>query len=287
MARYAKKEAVWQPVQLREEITIKGGLMRRAHVVAVKELAVDDAPVKFVQVGSGEAWLCEMVAGQVAARRPLSRCKLFCKLRQELEDASKDFEPVQAAPAVAGGGGDKMASLSFDDEGDNSQSSDSLTPVKKYKRSPKKLQSHDVAAVTVSSSASAVAEKRSVLVARALGRESGKLYVQLDALSWVVNYLRDEFLSGGVSPVEVAAGDKGAPARVWWDFRDECWRSRGAGKKFVSHPVLKRMRPGQDLAHLEFEEAKQIVYNEAIAALDAQSDGEDVGGEDAGAASDE
>ena len=111
-----------------------------------------------------------------------------------------------------------------------------------------------------------------------------KLYIQVDALSWLVNYVKAEMDSGGVSPViGEDLGEAAELGKVYWDFRDNAWVARVRSAEGVvvraRRNVLNRTKVGRDLAHLSFEDAKQTVYAELVAFAAGENhealDGED------------
>ena len=211
-----------------------------------------------MQVSACEPWLCEAVAGQASARRPLSRSGMFKLLRAGF------------APAVAEGDGtpdDKIQDLSFDDAAAVGP------PEKRHRRQRGSIYKGIVVrtqAVPASPTASAVAENRRVLVAI----NAKKMYIEVNALSWLVNYLRTEFESGfvpAVAPAPEPDDTPGAMSKLWWDFRDDCWVGRvgqsGRRSARKSKAVKARMATGGGLSHLSFADAKQYCYDELAAEL--------------------
>jgi len=77
--------------------------------------------------------------------------------------------------------------------------------------------------------------------------------------------MREELSTGGVEPVR-DEGPRSGPS-IFWDWRDEVWVFRqkgadGAPRRRQSKAVRSRMAKGGDLSHLDFEAAKQYVYDE-------------------------
>jgi hypothetical protein len=250
MGRPSGKPSAWQPVQIKKEFTVVGGFLKRPQVLPTKVFHHDGVPVEMIRVGSAELWLCSMAAGECAAKRPLGRVQVFKKLWAGL------FEDKQGGPAIDA----KMQALDFED-GDGASSGtspDGKRPAKMARSGP------CVRAVSLSTSASAAAETVEVVAAR-LG---SKLFIATDALSWLVNYLRDELATCGVEPVASAAAE--SPPNIWWDFHNSAWvaysQPEAAGKRVkLSKGVRCRRASGGDLAGFTFEDAKQKVYEELLA----------------------
>ncbi len=53
------------------------------------------------------------------------------------------------------------------------------------------------------------------------------LWLRLDAVPWLIAYLKDQYDLGGVAPQrlpkEADSGEK--PTGLWWDFRDCAWQA--------------------------------------------------------------
>ena len=190
---------------------------------------------------------------------PLGRCLVFRLLhRKVLEAAGLDDTAVAATD-------DKMSALAFDDGPPTDESA--CTP--RGKATPKKsakvtaVAAPIVAAVIVKDCPSAVAESRRVIAVV----HNKALYLEVDGLSWLANYLREELPTGGVGPVP-DEGPRSGP-NIFWDWRDEVWVRRhketDGSRRRQSMPVRSRM--SKDLSHLDFEAARQYVYDEFMQQL--------------------
>ncbi len=230
-----------------------------------------------MHVSPNEGWLCEVVAGQSATRRPLGRSTIFKHLRDALKSERGDSTGAAAVPD------DPIQSMAFDDSPSTSPS----PPAKAHKRSRgsslKGVNGVDVRmpnvpadppsvpAVAGNAGQAAAAADRDVLAATSgCGVGARKLFIEVDALSWLVCYLRCEFEAGFVPAVVSApavAGDTSGSCKLWWDFRDECWVGRvpqltGDRRRRLSKSVRARMTPGGDLHHMTFEAAKAFCHKE-------------------------
>jgi hypothetical protein len=252
--------AAWAPVQVRTETVIRGGLSRKLHVLAIERFEFEERQASFVIVSPSEGWLCDTVAQQVASRRPLARSTIFKLLRDAFAPAAADSIDAGAAQD------DRMQDLGFEDSPSSSQS----PPSKKWKRSQGykgvtvrtvKVPSDPPSAPALAGHAGqdAVAADREVLAATKLN----KLFLEVDALPWLVCYLRREF---------DAVCEEAVCVKLWWDIRDECWVCRkpllpGDKPRRQRNSVRSRIAPGGDLQHMNFEEAKHFCYDELVCSL--------------------
>jgi hypothetical protein len=271
--RAMPKAVAWTPVQVQTETTIRGGVGRKHHVLALERFLFEDRESSFVHVSPNEPWLCEVVAGQGFSRRPLGRSSIFKHMRGAF---GCEMAGSIGAEALQD---DRMQDLGFEDSPSTSPS----PAAKAHKRT--RGASHkgvDVRIVKVPAkppSAPAVAGNAGQAAAAAdrevLAATKGmKLFIEVDALSWLVCFLRSEFEAGFVPAVESApaAAEVFAPA-VWWDFRDECWVGRersglsGEKRRRRRKSIRSRMAPGGDLQHMTFENAKTFCYDELYGSL--------------------
>ena len=265
----------WAPVQIQQGLTIKGGLMRKAQVVPTKLFDYEGRQVTMVAISKSELWLSPIVAGTCASTRPLSRCQIFKRIWDLL--GGGPLQPTHALQA------DKMADLNFEDDVADADGSPSSPVSQKHKRSkvPNKLREAVVDRVGVPASASAAAvlgpagaggaaaaDLRHVIAAR----DKTKLYLEVDALSWLVQFVREEIVTGGVAAVvdEPVPDAASSGPNIFWDFHNDCWaaRTKGSSCKDAVRTrsfVKCRMKPGKDLENCTFAEAKQRVYEELAA----------------------
>jgi hypothetical protein len=262
-------------VQVQTEIAIRGGVSRKHHVLTIERFEFQERDESFVNVSPCDAWLCEVVTGQGSSRRPLTRSSLFKLVRDALlPDEANSIVDVAAQD-------DRMQDLGFED----SVSSSSSPPAKKNKRSRNvtyrgvvvrqiKVPANPsvVPAVAGNAGQAAVAADREILAAIKLN----KLFIDVNALSWLVCFLRCEFEAGFVPAVVSAPAtvvDTPGAIAVWWDFRDECWVGRerpgssGDKRRRQRKSVRSRMAPSGDLHNMTFEAAKAFCYDELVAIL--------------------
>jgi hypothetical protein len=90
-----------------------------------------------------------------------------------------------------------------------------------------------------------------------------KMWMEVSALPWLLNYLREELHSLDSLQHDV----------VWisWDSHNECWAGRlktpdGSNVRKTAS-VRWRMIDGGDLCNMSFEDAKKVVYQEFVVCL--------------------
>ena len=257
------------PVQVEMQLSIKGGRLKTSRLVQTCKEKYEDEEITLVTVSNEASWLCEMVSGKAASRHPLKRTSVLQQLRRllsvdgsssSLEEGGSEEKPV---PAVA----DKMDTLGFDD----SEPEVDPTP-KKRRRKQGQLAAvvpeGVVVKVPAPSVSSSLEEKRSVRVMK----KGRFLWLEMDALPWLVHALRQEYDTGGLPsppPEQLVSGQ--ASSGIYWDFRDDRWIA-----KVVDHTgeiakrsgaVRRRMVKTGDLCKLTFLQAKARVYDEMAAWL--------------------
>ena len=75
--RKAKTATARRPVLTRWELTVHGGHLKAPAVVATTTVNHEGRDVSFVTISAVTPWLCEVVAGQCASKRPLARCGII------------------------------------------------------------------------------------------------------------------------------------------------------------------------------------------------------------------
>ncbi|MCP4240756.1 MAG: hypothetical protein GY772_09365 [bacterium] len=96
------------------------------------------------------------------------------------------------------------------------------------------------------------------------------LWVHVDFLAWLLEFLRDQTRTAGVATVAARAGatrPPSAPAQgICWDFRDDAWVATGPDVDRKAIYVRKRTRTkGDPLFGMEWEAAKAHAYEELLA----------------------
>ena len=213
-----------------------------------------------VRVGHREGWLCELTTGSAVYHRPLARVRI---LRELSELVALSGEPQDS----------QMAALAFDDE----EADCVETPTKAPR--PRRVRKQKATAVAVADICKRVEVRerpdpgsRRVHVHVALDKQR-RLWVHVDDLPWLVNYIREEKESGGLDPVDEAQPEHTAP-RIYWNFRDCNWIARAQAVNGQWLQTTRGVKGKQKRTGLDFPEAKQAAYFELEEWLASVTSGE-------------
>ena len=105
--------------------------------------------------------------------------------------------------------------------------------------------------------------------------ERRRLWLHVDAVTWLIQYIRDEKESGGLAPVEdvsSAVSETKPSSRIYWNFRDDNWTARAKASDGSWLQISRGVKRRQKQDHLDFQTAKQAVFNSMeawVAAVDA------------------
>ncbi|MCP4243111.1 MAG: hypothetical protein GY772_21365 [bacterium] len=178
---------------------------------------------------------------------------------------------VVEEPESAPGSDDPMAALAYEDTRGHGDSA-SPDSGKKARRRRRTVGATVEAPVKVSMAAKAPEmhpdEKASVEVL--LLNSALQLWVHVDSLAWLLEFLRDQTRTAGVPAVAARAGATRPPSApapgISWDFRDDAWVASGTERDRKAIYVRKRTRTkGDPLFGMEWEAAKAHAYEELVA----------------------
>ena len=250
-----------QPVQVKACISVQGGYLHHAVLVDSVSVPHMGEDVVFVGVSHQDSWFCEMVANKAFSTRPLSKSNALQNMRMKLTRALMSLpEPGEVAEPDAE---DKMAGSAYSEE----EPEVNPSPTKKHKAVASALAGKEGAVTELRMLATPGASPEVPLrPVRFLNKKGSKLWVEVDALSWLSNFVREEM--GTLWNVSIDSGVEppNAQSPIVWDFSNECWVFRGVDK--VGEPVRRygrikgRMSKGGDLDGLSFAEAKERVFKE-------------------------
>ena len=242
----AKRTRTLAALQITMQLTVKGGLLHQPRCLDARPAWLEGREVQFVPVANSEDWVCQMASGKGAHQRPLARCKVMAELRRKvMEHVSMDSAMV-----------DPMCDMTFAN----------AAPVKLRPQMRRDTDSSEAAVVPVlmkaCPGASADAEGKRVLILM----HGHKMFMEVNALPWLLNYLLDELDSAGAEPV--LESPKKDDAVIWWDLHHDCWagRFKTPDGKNVRKTASVRWRMGDagDLGDMSFEDAKSVVYQEFL-----------------------
>ena len=253
------KVKTFHPVTTTRSLTLSGGYAPSKQFVPETRnfsftrggggRGVDDADLReCVRVGHRESWLCELTTGLAVYHRPLARVRILKELCQLVAGGSEATDK-------------KMASLAFDD-GDSDEVE---TPTKAPRPSRERKKKTTAVAVPELCKIVEVREQpkpgsSTTSVFAALDKQR-RLWLHVDSLSWLVEYIRQEKELGGVDPVAEDTDEPQVP-RIYWNFRDSNWIARAQAIDGTWLQTSRGVKRKQRAEQLDFVETKKAVYSE-------------------------
>ena len=268
----SSKEKAFHPVVLRRSLTLSGGYSGKQFVPETRqfefirgggETCAGSVEVKeCVRISHKETWLCELATGLPKYQRPLKRVRIVRELTQLVVGLSGDAAEVDS----------KMAALAWDSD----DSDDAETPKKgpaparqrKKKNTPAVAGQVTCKVVEVPEEPTPRSQKISVCAALDQRR---RLWLDVEALPWLIFYIKEEKATGGVAPVDDEPPAMPA-SRIYWNFRDNNWIARAQGVDGAWLQTSRGIKRKQKASQLDFEEAKAAAFSELsewVAMVDA------------------
>ena len=254
---------------LRRSFTLTGGYSGKQFVPQTREFeftrgggetAAGSVELKeCVKISHKEAWLCEIATGIPMYLRPLARVRIVRELTQLVAGDAAEVDT-------------KMAALAFDSE----ESDDAETPKKGPGPARKRKQKKTTAVaglaiskvVEVQEQPSPQSRKISVYAALDSHR---RLWLDIDALPWLIQYVKEEKANGGLAPVEDEPQELPA-CRIYWNFRDNNWIARAQAVDGAWLQTSRGVKRKQKASQVGFEDAKKAAFCELeawVAKVDA------------------
>ena len=224
-----------------------------------------EGSISCASIGKSESWLCQLVTGNGKWCCPLKRCRVFGDLEQRL---------IKTLPSESA---DKMLSLSWEDEPEESSSA----LIKKRQRAKPSVVTESIEFNRT------VAEKLQMPLSPDDDRVSDvfcalhrkKLWIACRSIPWLVAYLGREKELGSLDPVPVSDPDTPRKQLIRWNFRDGNWQARAqspSGKWYTHAKGIRnrQSKEGDQCYGLDFQEAKQVVYEELVLWISAVEAGD-------------
>lgn len=254
------QERAFRAVVLKKSLVLTGGYSGKQFVPATQEFDFirggGDAPQgdvarkECVRISHTESWLCEIAAAQPTYLRPLKRVRIVRELTQLV--AGGDAAGIDA----------QMAALPFDSD----DSDDAETPKKQPAPHKRKRKNHSPAVAgpatckVVEVSEEPTPRSNKICVCAAVDSRR-RLWLDTEALPWLIQYIKAEKESGGLEPV-VDEPQEQTGDRIYWNFRDNNWQARAQavdGAWLQRSAGIKRKQKSGDL---DFESAKKAARAE-------------------------
>ena len=100
--------------------------------------------------------------------------------------------------------------------------------------------------------------------------ERGRLWLQVDCLTWLAEYIKAEKESGGVAPLEES---EEAEPRVQWNFQHSSWQALAVSPDGTKERRERCVKARQKAGGMNFVEAKETLYRETLEWLAAVEGG--------------
>ena len=221
-----EEKALWRPVTLQQQFVVKGGMCNKPHVLQTMEITVSGGSKHFCRFVKSELWLLKCGVGVGAKNGAMKRSKVIDELKQKLYDLSKGIDGTAAvADKHESQHEEEDSMLALDDIGTPGEPSP-----KKAKYQPKRACNQifeiDMPCKPACASKAAVAGMRKISV---LGRSTNQLWIAVEDVEWLINYVAMEVALGGVDErpePAVAEGNCDVPnLQMRWDFGLNLWRA--------------------------------------------------------------
>ena len=206
-----------------------------------------------VKISHREGWLCEIATGLPKFQRPLARVRIV-----------RDLCGLVATQA--GNGVDKkLAALAFEDQDSSDLETPTKEPTQKRQRKKKTLAvagPEICSVVEVPEQPSPRSNKISVHAALDRHRT---LWLHVDALPWLIKYIKEEKATGGLAPVEDepnASAVADETSRIYWNFRDNNWIARAQSPDGTWLQTSRGIMRKRKAEQLDFQEAKRVAFCE-------------------------
>ena len=222
-----------QAVHLETQFVVRGGLSKKPCVLDTMEIATPTGTRHFCKVNKNDSWLVKCSAGREARKGVLKRSRVLETLKKKLGVVpAQDPELTESTSAPSEEvAHDPMNDLDVVAEGEAQRSPKKL----KYypKRVCNRVQKIAMPMRPPESARSAVAGHCTV---HAMARGTNQLWIAVEDVKWLVNYVADEVALGGVAEQQDESDTEGncelPLLRMKYDFAARVWQA-----DFVDGPL--------------------------------------------------
>ena len=222
-----------QAVHLETQFVVRGGLSKKPCVLDTMEIATPTGTRHFCKVNKNDSWLVKCSAGREARKGVLKRSRVLETLKKKLGVVpAQDPELTESTSAPSEEvAHDPMNDLDVVAEGEAQRSPKKL----KYypKRVCNRVQKIAMPMRPPESARSAVAGHCTV---HAMARGTNQLWIAVEDVKWLVNYVADEVALGGVAEQQDESDTEGncelPLLRMKYDFAASAWQA-----DFVDGPL--------------------------------------------------
>ncbi len=223
-------------VDLQECWSIKTGFMKKHELMETKNVGT----FVFVQLTKRSQWLCRAVADRAASERPLHRTSVLEELKASVQTENSE-SPLPMDDKKAD---DILQDLRQDTKEDNESDAGARgggpSNAEGKGHSRKRRRSVPAPAVVYTVTIPRLAPQLHPTSAETLDvhvlSDGRNIWLRLDALPWLLQFLRDQYVSGGVTVPSRTSNEEVADG-ISWDFRDRAWqgvaKDRPAGTSYI------------------------------------------------------
>ena len=253
-----------QQVHLETHFVVRGGLSKKPCVLDTMEIATPAGSRHFCRVNKNDSWLVKCSAGREARKGVLKRSKVLETLKNKLGEVSRKDSVVTESTSAPS---EEVANDPMNHLDDLAEGVAERSPKKpKYcpKRVCNRVQKIEMPMRPPESAGSAVAGHRQV---HAMARGTNQLWIAVEDVSWLVNYVAAEVALGGVAEEQDESDAEGncelPQLRMKYDFAERLWEGDFVdgplrGKSYtssVTNMTAEKWATVQAAVAVEFEKA--------------------------------
>ena len=273
----AHHQAGWRNVSVEQQFVVRGGACAKPHVIETKAVSARGGDKMFCKVGKTEFWLHKCVGGKSATKGVMKRCTVFDEMRNKI---SQQLE----TPAVAGGATPAVAGVADDsqetrdDDVDPMDALDAIedAPLRQAKKRRKRA-SENILTIQMPErprivNASA-ADSRAVDLFCAGNHKTTTLWLGMEHIPWLVNYVGAEVYYGGVpllDPVELPEPSAVAEGNcnvldlyIEWDWETDSWVAEFVAGPLVGERVTSKLDTFTQAKWDALEPARDVAFEDA------------------------
>ena len=253
-----------QPVHVETQFVVRGGLSKKSCVLDTMEIATPTGPRHFCKVNKNDSWLLKCSAGREARKGVLKRSRVLETLKKKLGAVPARDSVVTESISTPEEEVDKDPMNDLDVVVDGAAQRSPKKPKYCPKRVCNRIQKIDMPVRPPESASSAVAGHCKV---HAMARGTNQLWIAVEDILWLVNYVAAEVALGGVAEEQDASDMEGncelPQLRMKYDFAARVWQAEFVdgplrGKSFassVANMSAEKWATVQAAVAVEFEKA--------------------------------
>ena len=222
-----------QPVHLETQFVVRGGLSKKPCVLDTMEIATPTGARHFCKVNKNDSWLLKCSAGREARKGVLKRSRVLETLKKKLGVVPARDSVVTESTSYPEEEVDKDPMNELDVVVDGAAQRSPKKPKYCPKRVCNRIQKIEMPVRPPESASSAVAGHCMV---HAMARGTNQLWIAVEDVRWLVNYVAAEVALGGVAEEQDESDTEGncelPQLRMKYEFAAKVWQA-----DFVDGPL--------------------------------------------------